>query len=105
MTRDAPDIRPAGLRCLYISGIQPETGFESPNIQPDTGFDLPNIRPDTEKIRISGQIEEITLTIHKISKNVFLKPLLLLCKKNAMFWVREKKTFNTSDAFVYLRFY
>jgi hypothetical protein len=30
---------------------------------------------DTENSRISGQIEEITISIHKISKNVFLKQL------------------------------
>jgi hypothetical protein len=39
--------------------------------------------PDTENSRISGQIVEIpvTISIHKISKNVFLKLLLLWCKK------------------------
>jgi hypothetical protein len=36
---------------------------------------------DDENSRISGQIEEITIAIHKIFKNVFLKPLLFSRKK------------------------
>jgi hypothetical protein len=62
-------------------------------IRPDTWFDLPNIQLDTENSRISGQIEEITTSLHKFSKNFFLKPLpvLLWCKKcYVLSTVREK---------------
>jgi hypothetical protein len=55
-------------------------------IRPDTGFDLPvsGRITDTENSRISGPIEEITISIHNISKNLFFKPwipVLILCKK------------------------
>jgi hypothetical protein len=33
--RDAPDIRPDNP-AFFISGIQPDTGFELPDIRPDT---------------------------------------------------------------------
>jgi hypothetical protein len=47
---------------------------------------------DTENSRISGLIEKITISIREISKNSFLKSLLLLCKKccfNYRYWKRK----------------
>jgi hypothetical protein len=57
------------IRPFFISDIRLDIWQVKSNIWPDTGTVL--------KIAgISGQIEEIAISINKISKNVFLKPLL-----------------------------
>jgi hypothetical protein len=58
-TRDAPDSRPDNPAFLiFDTGIQPDTGFDLPEFRPDTG---------TKNSRLSGQLEDIIIIIHKFS--------------------------------------
>jgi hypothetical protein len=61
-----------------VGEARPSSGFALLDIRADSaGFARLDIRQDTTEIsRISGLIEEITISIHKISRNVFLKPFL-----------------------------
>jgi hypothetical protein len=65
-------IRPLFIYPVPVPGNQPDPDLPCwiSGLVPDTG---------TKNSRISGQIEEIpvTISIQKIYKNVFLKPLLL----------------------------
>jgi hypothetical protein len=51
----------------WTSGWPDYPAFFISGFQPDTGFDLTDIQPDTKNSRISGSLKTITL-IHKFFK-------------------------------------
>jgi hypothetical protein len=61
-------VLPSGGKFLFIYNL------------PDSTYRISEWILNTENSRISGKFKEITISIHKISKNVFLKPGLALKK-------------------------